>query len=171
MGQQRLHRRRQGRLEHGHSQPFSETGKQDQNRQSLRVLHRLRGDWRLAQGDWPGAAEAFAEALALARERRLPDPQSETGLALAKLHLGRFPDPGSARAEAERKAAEEKKRQEALKKKQEDERKRREALKKKQEEDNKVKAYLQEERKKFESLGCGCINDTYYFGTKESKKE
>jgi len=38
--------------------------------------------------------------------------------------------------------------------------------KKKQEEDNKVKAFLQEERRKFESLGCGCINDTYYFGTK-----
>jgi len=43
------------------------------------------------------------------------------------------------------------------------------AFKKKQEEDNKIKAFLQEERRKFESLGCGCINNTYYFGTKVFK--
>ena len=30
----------------------------------------------------------------------------------------------------------------------------------------KLKSFLEEDRKKFESLGCGCLNDTYYFGTR-----
>jgi colicin import membrane protein len=62
-----------------------------------------------------------------------PEPQKDVIAALAL----KAEAEALARAEAERKAAEEKKRQEALKKKQEDERKRREALKKKQEEDRK----------------------------------
>jgi len=77
----------------------------DNNRQTFRDIHRLRGEWRLEQGDWGPAADAFHEAVRMARERQLTDPTAETGLALAKLHLDRFPDTESARQEAERLSA------------------------------------------------------------------
>lgn len=40
---------------------------------------------------------------------------------------------------------------------------------KSKEEANKIKAFLQEERQKYESLGCGFNNGVYYFGTKVFK--
>ena len=50
-----------------------------------RGLHRLRGEWRLTQGEWALAAASYQEAVRLARERSLTEAGSETGLALAKV--------------------------------------------------------------------------------------
>jgi hypothetical protein len=63
------------------------------NRMEIRNLHRLRGVWRLEQGEWGLSAVSFAEALRLARERGVPDAVSETGLALARHHLGQLAEP------------------------------------------------------------------------------
>jgi len=71
-----------------------------QNRTDIRNLHRLRGDWRLTQGEWALAAASYQEAVRLARDTRsVIDAGSETGLALAKHHLGQLANP---REEAER---------------------------------------------------------------------
>ena len=60
----------------------------------------LRGDWRLTQGEWALAAASYQEAVRLARDTRsVIDVASETGLALAKHHLGQLANP---REEAER---------------------------------------------------------------------
>ena len=63
------------------------------SRTSIRDLHRLRGDWWLAQCEWAHAAESYQEAVRLARERSLIDADSETGLALSKHHLGQLINP------------------------------------------------------------------------------
>lgn len=65
----------------------------------IKSVHELRGLWRLDQGNWSQAAASFAESLRMARESGVPDADSETGLALAKHHLGQLADP---RHEAER---------------------------------------------------------------------
>jgi tetratricopeptide (TPR) repeat protein len=73
---------------------------QGKDRNIIRDLHRLRGDWRLAQGQWALAAESYQEAVRLTRDTRsVIDARSETGLALAKHHLGQF---ANSREEAER---------------------------------------------------------------------
>jgi tetratricopeptide (TPR) repeat protein len=56
----------------------------------IRALYRLRGNWRLEQGNWELAESGYHEAVRLARERSLTDAISETGLALAKYHLGQL---------------------------------------------------------------------------------
>lgn len=74
------------------------------NRFTLRNLHRLRGSWQLDRKEWSAAAMAFGEAVAMARQRRLVDAASETGLALAK-YRDQKSSPDEARAEAARLAA------------------------------------------------------------------
>ncbi len=69
------------------------------NRLGIRSLHSLRGAWRLEQGEWALASASFAEAVRMARESGIPDAESETGLALAKHHLGQLVEP---QREAER---------------------------------------------------------------------
>lgn len=61
------------------------------NRVIVRSLHRLRGGWRLEQGQWALAAESFHEAVRMAREIGQPDVIAEANLALAKFHLGQLP--------------------------------------------------------------------------------
>ncbi len=73
----------------------------DNNRLTIRRLHCLRGCWRLEQRDYPQAVASFHESVRMARERRLVDAESETGLALAKFHLGQLTG-DDARSEAER---------------------------------------------------------------------
>ncbi|MDB6024178.1 MAG: hypothetical protein JWM68_401 [Verrucomicrobiales bacterium] len=78
------------------------------DRSFIRWGHRLRGNWRLEQGEWALAAASYQEAARLARERSLTDADSETGLALAKHHLRQPADPShpgelaESRHEAER---------------------------------------------------------------------
>lgn len=69
------------------------------NRQTIRDLHGLRGEWRLERGEWALAAESLHEAVAMAQAVGRNDPKAETKLALAKFHLGQLAEP---RAAAER---------------------------------------------------------------------
>jgi tetratricopeptide (TPR) repeat protein len=92
----------QGNLQEPHLAATASLAERDNNRRNLRDLHRLRGAWRLEQGEWALAAESFQEAVRMARERRLTDEASEAGLTLAKFHLGQFGKPEEARQEAER---------------------------------------------------------------------
>lgn len=89
----------QGSLQESHLEEAERLAAQGKDRGIIRGLHRLRGDWRLAQGEWALAATSYQEAVRLARERSLTDEGSETGLALAKHHLGQLANP---RDEAER---------------------------------------------------------------------
>lgn len=91
----------QGKLQEEHLTTASKLAKADNNRLVFRELHRLRGSWRMEFDDWKQATASFHDAVRLARERRLVDAESETGLALAKYQLGQFTD-DEARREAER---------------------------------------------------------------------
>lgn len=89
----------QGNLKEENLAAAALLAKQDNNRGTLRALHKLRGAWRLEQRDWPGAITSLQEAVQMARERRLVDEGAETGLALAKFQLGQLDHPSH---EAER---------------------------------------------------------------------
>lgn len=89
----------QGSLQEAHLAEAERLAAQGKDRSIIRALHRLRGDWRLMQCEWKLAAASYQEAVRLARERSLTDAASETGLALAKHHLGQVANP---RSEAER---------------------------------------------------------------------
>jgi tetratricopeptide (TPR) repeat protein len=88
-----------GAIQEEHLTVAARLAEQDHNRSTLRDVHRLRGTWRLEQGEWAQAAASFQEAVRMARERRLVDEVAETGLALAKHHRGQLAEP---RSEAER---------------------------------------------------------------------
>ncbi len=90
-----------GSLQEEHLTATAILAEQNGNRAALRDLHRLRGVWRLGQGEWALAAASFDTAVTMAREVRLVDAESETGLALAKHHLGQLTG-DDARSEAER---------------------------------------------------------------------
>jgi hypothetical protein len=77
----------QGILQEEQIRNASTLAEQDHNRVILRALHMLRGSWRLEQGDWTLAAASFTQAVTMAREARLIDASSETGLLLAKIQL------------------------------------------------------------------------------------
>jgi tetratricopeptide (TPR) repeat protein len=91
----------QGRLQEGQLTTAATLAEQDHNRATLRELHKLRGTWRLEQGLWALAAASFTKAGTMAREARLVDPTSESGLALAKFQLRQLTGDG-ARNEAQR---------------------------------------------------------------------
>jgi tetratricopeptide (TPR) repeat protein len=78
-----------------HAEQLAQAGK---NRVVIRVLHGLRGQWRLEQGEWALAAESLREAVSMARAVGRTDAEAETQLALAQFHLGELTDP---RREAE----------------------------------------------------------------------
>jgi hypothetical protein len=58
-----------------------------QNRRTIRILQRLRGEWRLTRGEYALAVESLQDAIRMAHESGFPDPRSETLLALARFHL------------------------------------------------------------------------------------
>ena len=90
----------QDNLQEEHLAEAERLAAQGKDRNIIRYLHRLRGDWRLSQGEWALAAASYQEAVRLARDTRsVIDADSETGLALAKQHLGQLTHP---REEAER---------------------------------------------------------------------
>ena len=63
-----------------------------QNRKTLRLLGRLRGQWRLCHGEYDLAVESLQDAVQLARAAGILDPGSETLLALARFRREPFPD-------------------------------------------------------------------------------
>jgi len=90
----------QGSLQDAHLAEAERLAAQGKDRSIIRNLHGLRGDWRLTRGEWALAAASYQEAVRLARDTRsVIDADSETGLALAKHHLGQLANP---REEAER---------------------------------------------------------------------
>jgi hypothetical protein len=91
----------QGHLQEEHLSTAATLAEQDHNRGTIRDVHALRGDWRLEQGAWAQAAASFSQAVAMAREVRLVDEASETGLALAKVYLHHLTG-DEARGEAQR---------------------------------------------------------------------
>lgn len=91
----------QGHLQEEHLSIAATLAEQDHNRGTIRHVHALRGHWRLEQGAWAQAAASFSQAVAMAREVRLVDAASETGLALAKVHLHHLTG-DEARGEAQR---------------------------------------------------------------------
>jgi len=95
----------QDRLQEEHLTAAEQLVRKDGNRNALRGIWGLRGEWRLEQQEWELASKSFHEALSMARERGLTNAFSETGLALAKLHLSQFHSPDEARHEAERLSA------------------------------------------------------------------
>ena len=92
----------QGTLKEQHLTVAAGLAEKDNNPGTLRLLHGLRGSWRLEQGDWALAEGSFHEAVRMARERRLPDAHSEAGLALAKFHLNQLGKSDEALQEVER---------------------------------------------------------------------
>ncbi len=90
---------RNGALQEKHLANVEHLATQGKNRPTMRDLHGLRGAWRLEQGEWALAVASFAEAVRMARESGISDAESETGLALAKHHLGQLAEP---QREAER---------------------------------------------------------------------
>ncbi len=88
-----------GTLQEEHLSGAEQLAAAGKNRGTIRDLHGLRGAWRLEHGEWTLAATSFAEAVRMARESGIPDAESETGLALAKHHLGQLAEP---QREAER---------------------------------------------------------------------
>lgn len=88
-----------GTLQEAHLAIAEQLTAEGKDRGQIRYLHRLRGDWRLTQGEWALAKASYQEAVRLARERGLTDGWSETGIALAKHKLGELAEP---RLEAER---------------------------------------------------------------------
>ncbi|MBI1381729.1 MAG: DUF4062 domain-containing protein [Planctomycetaceae bacterium] len=90
----------QGNLQEAHLAEAERLAAEGKDRGIVRFLHRLRGDWRLKQGEWALAAASYQQAVRLARDTRsVIDADSETGLALAKHQLGQLANP---REEAER---------------------------------------------------------------------
>lgn len=63
------------------------------NRNTIRYLHQLRGEWQLEQGQWALAADSLHEAVRMAREVGQSEAKAEAQLALAKFHLNQLPDP------------------------------------------------------------------------------
>ncbi|HYK01823.1 MAG TPA: DUF4062 domain-containing protein [Thermoanaerobaculia bacterium] len=69
--------------------------KEAKDRATIRVIHRLRGEWLIEQRKWALAANSLNEAVRMAREVEQRDAGAETQLALANFHLGRLVDPSS----------------------------------------------------------------------------
>jgi hypothetical protein len=83
----------QGKLQEGYLADAERIATKGKSRGIIRHLHTLRGAWRLEQGEWALAATSYQEAVRLARERSITHEAAETGLALAKHHLGLLTDP------------------------------------------------------------------------------
>jgi predicted MPP superfamily phosphohydrolase len=70
-----------------------ELAQKGSNRGYIRSLYTLQGQYQANQANWPAAADSFGEAVRLARAANLVAEVSETGLALARYHLGQLPEP------------------------------------------------------------------------------
>ncbi len=88
-----------GSLTQAHLENADRLMRADRNRFGIRLLDVVRGTWLMEKSDWIGAEQVFNEAVRLAREKNILDAEAETGLVLAKLHLGHLADPAR---EAER---------------------------------------------------------------------
>lgn len=86
-------RSRQGDLSEECLAQAEQLAKAGKNRQAIRDLHGLRGQWCLDRGQWALATESLREAVSMARAVGQTDAAAETQLALAQFHLGQLADP------------------------------------------------------------------------------
>lgn len=82
-----------GDLREEHLIHAEELAKEARDRATIRVIHRLRGEWLIEQRNWELAANSLNEAVRMAREVEQRDAGAETQLALANFHLDRLFDP------------------------------------------------------------------------------
>ncbi|HVQ08513.1 MAG TPA: DUF4062 domain-containing protein [Allosphingosinicella sp.] len=90
---------RRGGLTEGQLIDAEILAREGRNREGVRTLARLRGQYHLARGEAAKAVGSLAGAVRMARERGADDANAEALLALARLRAG---EPLHARAEAER---------------------------------------------------------------------
>jgi tetratricopeptide (TPR) repeat protein len=69
------------------------TGRSQRLHWIIRGVHRLRGFWLADQNEWRQAAAELAEAVLMARQVGIYDPEAEAWLALAQFHLGQLEAP------------------------------------------------------------------------------
>ncbi|MFD5827731.1 DUF4062 domain-containing protein [Lentzea sp. NPDC060358] len=67
----------------------------DGERFVVRGVHRLRGRLHLDREEWAAAAEEFETIIGMARRAGVPSLWDDGALLLARLHLGRLPDPAA----------------------------------------------------------------------------
>jgi hypothetical protein len=84
---------RRGDFREEHLATAEDLAKAGKNRSVVRYLHGLRGQWHMERGEWALAAESLQEAVSMARAIGKTVAKAETGLALAKFHLGQLDDP------------------------------------------------------------------------------
>ncbi len=65
-----------------------ETASRGRNRQVIREMHEIRGQWRLQRLEWQLAADSFDEAISMAREAGLDATDCELRRAFTLVHLG-----------------------------------------------------------------------------------
>jgi len=70
--------------------------RQGRNREVIRNLHKLRGEWLLERSEWRAAVDHFNEAVAMAQAVNMNDSDAQTQLAYAKLRSGELVDPRAA---------------------------------------------------------------------------
>jgi hypothetical protein len=87
-----------GDLQEEHLANAERLATEGKNRMIVQYLHRLRGEWRMEQGQWPLAAESLHDAVRMARAVGQVNASAETQLVLARFHVGQLTDP---RREAE----------------------------------------------------------------------
>lgn len=82
----------QGRLTEDLIARADSLARRGRNRQIVRSLHALRGQWRLTRGEWSFAVESLHEAIRMSREAGVSNNALEAWLALAQFRLGQLPD-------------------------------------------------------------------------------
>lgn len=82
-----------GTLQEEHLSRPEQLAIEGRNRLAIRVLRRLRGEWKLEHGQWEMAAESLHTAVALARAVGQSDARTETLLVVARYHLSQLSDP------------------------------------------------------------------------------
>ena len=83
----------QGGLNEGYLSDAEARARKGRIRWVVYAVHKLRGEWRLAEGQWALAADSLHEAVRMAREVGRPEPEAEAQLALAKFHLDQLDNP------------------------------------------------------------------------------
>ena len=77
----------QGKLEETDLARVEQLARKGKNRNTIRNLYHLRGEWSLRRGDWPGAADQLHEAVRMAHAIGTTAASAEALLAVAKFHL------------------------------------------------------------------------------------
>jgi hypothetical protein len=92
---------REGKLTEDHIRSAVARAEELGQRRTVRLLWRLRGEWRQSVGEHKDAAAAFERAIEMGREIGLSDPWAEAGYGISLAHLQRRDQALAAGARAE----------------------------------------------------------------------